>query len=114
MNNKNLSELSERELEFKEKTTKTGLYFMSGIGIFSALAITGSTYMRYTATQTLNLGWGTILLGIVLHPYIWYLKLRKSLMKLKPNSREGGIDKRVKRKPNTYHIYEKEKTNYKF
>jgi hypothetical protein len=82
MNNKNLSELSERELEFKEKTTKTGLYFMSGIGIFSALAITGSTYMRYTATQTLNLGWGTILLGIVLPIYMVF-KAKKELNEIK-------------------------------
>jgi hypothetical protein len=82
METKNLSELSERELEFKEKTTKTGLYFMSGIGIFSALAITGSTYMRYTATQTLNLGWGTVLLGIVLPIYMVF-KAKKELNEIK-------------------------------
>jgi hypothetical protein len=46
--------------------------------------------------------------------YTVYFKLKNSLMTLKTNSREGGIGKRVKRKPNTYHIYEKEKTNYKF
>jgi hypothetical protein len=82
METKNLSELSERELEFKEKTTKTGLYFMSGIGIFSALAITGSTYMRYMATQTLNLGWGTVLLGIVLPIYMVF-KAKKELNEIK-------------------------------
>ncbi len=70
METKNLSELSERELEEKEKTFKGVFYLMAGIGVFAPLVIMISMYIRYAATQTIDLGAGTILFGFIVPIYM--------------------------------------------
>jgi hypothetical protein len=67
MDNKILSKLSERELEFKEKSLKASFYLLAGACIFCAVTMTVSSYMRYMATQTMNLGWETILFILPLY-----------------------------------------------
>jgi uncharacterized membrane protein YfcA len=45
MDNKNLSELSERELEYKEKIMKNSLIFITVVGLICTLGVTISSYI---------------------------------------------------------------------
>ena len=45
MDNKNLSELSERELENKAKLSKNAFYFFAAIGLIGTLVIAISTFI---------------------------------------------------------------------
>lgn len=51
METKSLSELSERELEAKEKITKTGYYFIAVTGIICTLIVIISSYISEQPTS---------------------------------------------------------------
>ncbi len=77
MDNKNLSELSERELENKAKLSKNGFYFLAAIGLISTLVVIISAYI---SKQPLR--WQTLLFTTLFPAYMLF-QAKKQLNEIK-------------------------------
>lgn len=77
MDNKNLSELSERELENKAKLSKNGFYFFAAIGLISTLVVIISAYI---SKQPLR--WQTLLFTTLFPAYMLF-QAKKQLNEIK-------------------------------
>jgi hypothetical protein len=79
METKNLSELSERELEFKEKSFKASFYLLAAVGTFGTLTVIISSYMT---TGSISLGWKTLLFVTFIPLYLTF-QAKKQLNEIK-------------------------------
>jgi uncharacterized membrane protein YfcA len=77
MENKNLSELSERELENKAKLSKNGFYFFAAIGLISTLVVVISAYISKQPLKWHNL------LFTTLFPIFMLFQAKKQLDEVK-------------------------------
>ena len=77
METKNLSELSERELENKEKIMKNSYYFITIVGIICTLIVIASSYISEQQTS-----WITWIFVTFLPLYMAY-KAKKELSEIK-------------------------------
>ncbi len=77
MENKNLSELSERELENKEKVMKNSFYFITITGVIFTLIVIVSSYISKQQTS-----WWTWTF-VTFIPLYMAFKAKKELYKIK-------------------------------
>ena len=77
METKNLSELSERELENKEKVMKTSYYFITIVGIICTLIVIVSSYISEQQTSWITWTFVTFL------PLYMVFKARKEISEIK-------------------------------
>lgn len=77
MKPENLSELSERELENKEKLIKTSFYFITIVGIICTLTVIVSSYISEQQTSWLTWTFVTFL------PLYMAFKAKKELNEIK-------------------------------
>lgn len=77
MKTKNLSELSERELENKEKVMKNSFYFVTIVGVISTLIVIVSSYVSKQQTSWLTWTFVTFI------PLYMAFKAKKELYEIK-------------------------------